>query len=277
PRAAEILKWMSRRWFYNLPRDHSTGGFRPLGRLALITHGTRVRDEVRAALAEAADAAAAMNSPKAPRVFIVSSLGGGTGSGGLTDVAYLARAELKKRGLSDDRVHGVLLHCTSYGNAERDKALANSFAALHELVHFGRPGNHFPGEPSLGVPAFSGDKGVFGRTHVLRLGEGLGPNEWRLASASAAEFLFSSALAPGAPLLENRSEVNREREKTAGGGQPPRSYTVFSFGAEMGQLVSQFANSVCLDVIERWRAGGRPLQDAGAASRMATARNRFAA
>src|SRR5262249_53601316 len=77
-------------------------------------------------------------------------------------------------------------------------------------------------------------------------------------------------------LLENRPEGNREREKTAGGGPAPRSYTVFSFGAEMGPLASQIANTVCLDVIEHWRAGGRPLQNAGAISRMATARSRFA-
>jgi serine/threonine protein kinase len=276
PRSAEILKWMSRRWFYNLPRDHSTGGFRPLGRLALVSHAERVRDAVRTALAESAEAAAARGYPKAPRVFVVSALGGGTGSGALIDVAYLARSELKRRGLPDDGVHGVLLHGTPYGNAERDKALANSFAALHELVHFGRPGIHYPGEPALGVPPFSGDRAVFGRTHVLRLGEGLSQSEWHLAAASAAEFLFSSAFTPGAPLLENRPEANREREKTAGGVQPPRSYTVVAFGARMSPLVSKMANRVCLDVIERWRAGGRPVQDAGAVSRMAVAKRRFA-
>ncbi|MCA9139437.1 MAG: protein kinase, partial [Planctomycetales bacterium] len=49
-RAGDYLPWISRRWLYNIPRYQKTEGFRPLGRLALMTHAARVREEIRTAV-----------------------------------------------------------------------------------------------------------------------------------------------------------------------------------------------------------------------------------
>src|SRR5205807_3195783 len=41
-RAPEILKWLDRRWLYNIPRSQLTEGIRPLGRLALVDNAAEV-------------------------------------------------------------------------------------------------------------------------------------------------------------------------------------------------------------------------------------------
>src|SRR5690606_17700093 len=129
-RAGEFLKWLSRRWLYNIPRDLSTDGFRPLGRLALITHAQRVTQEIGAVVsrleAHAAALAAASEETDTPaeitpRVVILGSICGGTASGTLIDTAYAVRSELKRRGHSDENVHGILMHSTPRSNADRDK------------------------------------------------------------------------------------------------------------------------------------------------------------
>jgi serine/threonine protein kinase len=276
PRSAEILAWLNRRWFYNIPRDRTTGGYRPLGRLALVTSASGVREAVADVVAEASGAAAGGPRPPTPRIFVVGSLGGATAGGTLIDVAYLVRAELKKQGLPDDDVQGVLLHSTPRASADRDKSLASAFATLHELVHFSRPGSHFPGEPLLGVPPFHGDNATFARIHVLRLGEGLGRGEWMAAAESAAELLYCSLSAPEARLLESRPDTDRAQRSGAGGGPWARTCSVLSFGVGLKPLVSRIAWRACLDVVRLWREGHRPQRDAGTISKPTAVMNAYA-
>jgi hypothetical protein len=276
PRSAVILGWLIRRWFYNLPRDRTTGGYRPLGRLALVTCAGAVREAVAAALTEASHGAAGEARPRAPRVLIVGSLGGATAGGGLIDVAYLVRTELKKRGLPDDDVQGVLLHSTPRAGADRDKSLASAFATLNEIVHFSRPGSFFPGEQSLGVPPFHGDNATFGRIHVLQLGDGLSPDEWKTATESAAEFLCCALCAPAAGLLAARQHADRGPAGDAGEDQSARTCKVLSFGAGMKSLVSRVARRACFDVARLWREGRHSQRDSGTISKPTAVMNPYA-
>ncbi|HEY2253327.1 MAG TPA: protein kinase, partial [Planctomycetaceae bacterium] len=82
--AGNYLKWLGRRWFYNIPRDLTTGGYRPLGRLALLTNGPRVREGIAATIARSSERGAAWNrfpnkdcaarEQPAPRVIVVGSI-----------------------------------------------------------------------------------------------------------------------------------------------------------------------------------------------------------
>src|SRR5262249_55986354 len=72
-----------------------------------------------------------------PRIYIVASLAGGTGSGMLIDFAYLAREALRRLGYERPEVIGVLLLPPAKAvNPETTGWLANSYAALTELHHF---------------------------------------------------------------------------------------------------------------------------------------------
>ena len=50
-KSAKLLRWLSRRWLYNIPRDLKTQGIRPLGRLALVDHAQAVLKRFKEALA----------------------------------------------------------------------------------------------------------------------------------------------------------------------------------------------------------------------------------
>ena len=45
-----VLKWLSRRWLYNIPASLQTEGLRPLGRLAMVDHGPIFADRLRTIL-----------------------------------------------------------------------------------------------------------------------------------------------------------------------------------------------------------------------------------
>jgi serine/threonine protein kinase len=53
-RSPQLLRWLSRRWLYNISRDPCTSGWRPLGRLALTDHGPEVMERLRTALGQIA-------------------------------------------------------------------------------------------------------------------------------------------------------------------------------------------------------------------------------
>ena len=259
-KAASFLKWLGRRWFYNIPRDLTTSGLRPLGRLALLTHAQRVQEAIAAVLS---DAAAPIGDPRVaggnetpiPHVILIGSICGGTGGGAILDLAYALRSELKRRGLTDDRVHGVLLHASPRSNADLDMARANAYATLSELHHFSRPGGHFPGEPLLGALPFHGDNATFGRTHLLDL-RGSGERaEWELAADQVAEFIYGVSFSPARDILDEKpSHLNRQASEAA---SPigARSYSVLSLGAGMAPAVSQAIRLACGDVIRLWQEG----------------------
>lgn len=265
-RASEVLNWLSRRWFYNIPRDLTTGGYRPLGRLALITHAKQVRGAISAAITAAAGPSkpapaadgGSRSAAQTPRVIVVGSICGGTGGGTLIDLAYAVRGELKRQGFSDDDVHGVLLHSTPRANADRDKSVANAYASLKELIHFSRAGGHFPGESSLGAPPFHGDNATFGRTHILRLGNGLDERERELATDTVAEFLYCSTFAPSAEILDDTRGAANAEATESGGRRSVSSYDVLALGASIDRVIARVSRRTCVDVVRLWREGQRP-------------------
>ena len=47
------MRWLSRRWLYNIPRSLKTEGLRPLGRLAFADHARQAVQRIRLSLAQA--------------------------------------------------------------------------------------------------------------------------------------------------------------------------------------------------------------------------------
>lgn len=211
--AVDILHWLSRRWLYNIPRSLQTEGLRPLGRLALVDHGDKFFDAVRGALvrvtSETALAAGEQKSglplrDQSPRVFVVASVSGGTGSGMVLDVGYAVRMLLADMGLADDGLCGILTHCTNRAAAARELAVANAYACLSELDFYSRDG--YPGEPSCRLPAFEHRQTPFAHTYFVHLGDELADREYQRAADAVAEYLFlDSATAAGGLLDQCRS------------------------------------------------------------------------
>jgi eukaryotic-like serine/threonine-protein kinase len=144
-----IEGWFDPQMLYRIPRNPETMGIRALGRLALLDHyraiSTKLREDLDAVthpdnLAMSDRTTTLGLRSNRPRVYVVASLCGGTGSGMFLDMAYAIRHKLRQFGYSDPDVVGVLM----VPNADRYQEkfanlLSNSFGALRELYHFSLP------------------------------------------------------------------------------------------------------------------------------------------
>ncbi|HUR53724.1 MAG TPA: tubulin-like doman-containing protein, partial [Gemmataceae bacterium] len=219
------------------------------------THARRVREEIHASVNRTAQRCAQASAGKAgsvcPRIILVGSISGGTSGGAMIDLTYAIRGELKRRGLSDDQVHGMLLHATPRINAERDKARANAYATLREIDHFSRPGGHYPGEPHLSAPPFHGDNAVFSQAHFLNLGEGLGQLEWELATDQISEFIYSTTFSAAGRILDAQCAPEGDGSQSA----TLLPHEVLSLSTGTSPILVHAARIACADVLRLWGEG----------------------
>lgn len=234
-------RWLSRRWLYNVPRDLRTEGLRPLGRLALLTNAARITHSLKSAIE-----AVSMACPEVtPRVLLVSSISGGTGSGMLLDLAYACRHALHVAGFSNADVDGVLLYSSPLGTG-RDKAILNAIATLSELDHYSRPGSFYPGEPLLKVPSFHGNNQTFATTDFMHLGEGLDAAGWQRAIDNVAEYVYSR-------IFTNLDRAFLGVEHAVVGKVPKMSLVdVQQIGGYAGRFVDDLTRQLCVDTIDGW-------------------------
>ncbi|MBL8795924.1 MAG: protein kinase [Planctomycetia bacterium] len=144
--------WFNSKLIYRIPRNPATTGMRCLGRLAFVDHYRNIAARLHADLEACTRPDALANASKAtklglrcnyPRVYIVSSLTGGTGSGCFLDMAYVVRSELRKLGYLEPDVIGVLFLPQPEAQGNSVLALGNAYAALTELRYFSDPEHTF--------------------------------------------------------------------------------------------------------------------------------------
>src|SRR5208337_2614560 len=205
------FNWLSRRWIYNVPRNLRTQSLRPLGRLALVDHMERVIEQVSLVVRAAVDpagivtTAAATGLPfrnPAPRVFIVSSTTGGTGSGMVLDFGYIVRQVLRGLNLPDDSLCGILAHCSGRNPRTRDLSVANAYALLGELNHLANPQHGYPGDPLAGLVPFVEDVAPFSHTYLVHLGEELEADGFASAVDTLAEYLYRGTVTTAAAFFD---------------------------------------------------------------------------
>lgn len=197
--AQSHLQWLSRRWLYNIPRSLKTEGFRPIGRLAFADHATAIADQVRSALTsliEPENLAATSETTglefgdQPPRVVIVASISGGTGSGMLFDAAALARQTLGELVDTNAEVSAVLTHFTGRDPQRKDLAIANALACLREWKYFQRNDRPVGNRPPLD------------HTYLIHLGNDLDQTAFEVAAGDVAAYLALDAVTTAATCLE---------------------------------------------------------------------------
>src|SRR5208283_1625190 len=201
----------SRRWIYNIPRNAQTQGLRPLGRLALVDNMERVVAQVTRAVRAAVDpggivaTAVATGLPfrnPSPRVFIVSSTTGGTGSGMVLDFGYIVRQALRELNLPDDAVCGVLAHCTGRNPQTRELSTANAYSLLGELNHYAAPHHFYPGDPAAGLASFGVEDAPFNHAYLVHLGEELEADGFTAAVDTLAKYLYHGTITTAAAFFD---------------------------------------------------------------------------
>jgi hypothetical protein len=255
-----VLDWLDRRWFYNIPRNLSTAGCRPLARLALILNASRMADALAHGIASATRTAPAstvserVGLPFAGgqcRVIFVGSISGGTSGGCLLDMAYAARAELKRQQLNDATVDALLMHSTPRGKIGRDKAITNALATLRELNHYSRPGGCYPGEAALAIPPFHGDNAPFQSVCFGHLGDHCNILEWENGIDRMAEALYCWTLTTAGECLP----TSWNEGAAADARQGLTSLEMVPLGTGTDEIIAQTVTQACTDVVKGWRDG----------------------
>jgi serine/threonine protein kinase len=254
-----LLLWLSRRWLYNIPRSLQTEGLRPLGRLAFIDRARSVLEQIQAALT-AIMAPSALNTSRQavglevssdyPRVIIVASISGGTGSGMVLDVAYAVRKVLNSLGLPHDGLCGLLVHSTGRNPAQQELAAANAYSCLSELTHYSRT-RRYPGDPDGLLPAIEGS-GPFAQTYLVHLGDDLDDRQFDTATDELASYLYLSTVTGAGSVFE------KCRQESAAEGRPPssaqrlRTFAVCQVGCSQTGLPTLATAYLNKRLIERW-------------------------
>ena len=227
-----------------------------------------------------------------PRVYIVTSLAGGTGSGMFIDLAYLARQKLQQLGHDGAEIVGLCFLPPTDNGPRRMAALANTFAALTELNHFSAKHTVFTAQYELGevrdsTPQFSWKGPPLDRCLFFTLPEapeapltdeafgGLTLTAGLVQStAKAARVIFddcTSALGQVADECRDLGESSthhngkQNRGRGAQGWRPPLYQTVglHRLVWPRRQLLDQAGRIVCRRVVERWMSkNAKPLVQA---------------
>ncbi len=174
----EVSTWLNPRMLYRIPRSQVTTGVRALGRLAFCDNYRlivrRLQTELDACLDPENLASADRQTglgvrTNRVRVYVVSSLAGGTGSGMFLDLAYTVRALLKQAGYQQPDVVGLFLLPSVDRNRTRTMTLGNACAALRELNHFATPGRTFTAKYHQRKAPILDSEPPFGRCILLPL------------------------------------------------------------------------------------------------------------
>jgi serine/threonine protein kinase len=173
-----LAKWLNPRMLYRIPRSQVTTGVRALGRLAFLDNYRpivrRLQMELDTILEPAALQAAARQSEvglrtNRPRVYLITALGGGTGSGMFLDVAYTLRTLLRQMGYDPVDVVGLLLLPPVDKTRSRGMTLGNVYAALAELTYYAAPGTSFHAQYHEREAPIQDDGPPFSRSLFLQL------------------------------------------------------------------------------------------------------------
>jgi hypothetical protein len=254
------IESISRRWLFNIPRSQKTEGLRALGRLALLDHAERVKSQFRKAILAATDPEAINATAEAtglqfancdPRVFVIASAGGGTGSGMLIDAAYAIRQMLIETGFTDDQVIGILTFASRQNPSTRYFAPANALACLRELQFFGTAGD-YPGEIACGLAGFREDLPTFAQTYFVDLGEQLSDGAFSEASNKVASYILLSTVTAASPFFD----VVRCQPTEPTGDLPIRSVAIESLAADSLDVSSKLVDQLCRTVVINWRGSG---------------------
>jgi hypothetical protein len=213
-----VETWLDPRALYRMPRLPATTGLRGLGRLAFWDHFHPLEQRLRAELEAALDPAALDEANRQtllglrsnrPRVYVVAGLAGGTGGGMALDLAYLARHALGKLGYLQPEVVGVLLLPPADRPAGKALALANTYAALAELYHYGRPDTRYELKVSARQPPVIDSERPFARCLCLPLPPAAGAPARAQATGQTAALLFRELLAPLGRVADQAREQGR--------------------------------------------------------------------
>ena len=263
-RKDSYLSWLSRRWLYNVPRTLTTGGMRPLGRLAFVDHAAAVRRRVSELITDvlredapsvSASVAGVPFAETPPQVLLIGAAGGGQSSGAMIDLAYATAQLLRDAGI-EAMPHALLLDARPASAEHRDLATANQTALLGELLHFAS-GESYPGDGTGRPDGFapSGKQPLASVSLVDCNGDAKSEQRTRPAEI-AATYLMQNILGSSGQFLAHARAADSS-------GQPTlRSVGLLPLDASRHAADSE-ADALAHQVLTRWVDSCRLSQNSG--------------
>lgn len=239
-------KSISRRWLYNLPRNGATEGMRPLGRLALVDHGDNVMQKIQESIRHLS----AVAGRTTPRVYVVSSVDGGTGSGMVLDLLHLIRHTLDKESMAEVQVLPLLLTGPMVRDNNRPLASSDAAATFAEMNYFLSPGNGYPGDPAVDWPSVPAARTPLADAYIIAAG--LNGDMVPDPVDTACEYIWADSTGSGDFLAAARSVV--EEETTAGERLAAKVRSVGMVRLRTPKLLEEnlLAPSIVRKLLYRW-------------------------
>lgn len=196
-----------------------------------------------------------------PRVYILASLGGGSGSGMFIDLAYTLRALLKQMGYENPDVVALLLLPPIDGGRTKVMSLGNTYAALAELNYFGMPGTVFQARYHERESPVQDNGPPFSRVTILPFPDENDEVATRELIDLAGQTLYRELATP----LGKAADLAR-----AGLPSPPwdsrgqyfQTFNLFQISWPRQALVQALGRQLCLKLVQRWASkDARPVRD----------------
>jgi hypothetical protein len=262
--------WLNSKLLYRIPRQQTHAGVRALGRLAFVDNYRSIAQRLETELAACCDREALKETiertglalrTSIPRVYLVTSLAGGTGSGMLLDFAYLLRRLLRERGSGAAEIVGLFLIPGAGADGARRPALANTVATLTELNHFASSGQVFTAryenrDRNSGGRVVQEAGAPFQRCLLLPMPHEPRPGAPRPRDTSspvrAGHFLFCDLLTP---LGRSADELGKQLQELAPPLDPPLPYQTFGTCRIVWPrraLLYQAAHRLSRRVVQHW-------------------------
>ncbi len=268
--ARDLLRWLNRRWLYNIPRSLNTEGMRPLGRLAYAAHAQTIWQTIRAALLATCDVHAIDKSSAVsgldfknlpPRVYLVTASSGGSGGGMAIDIAVGVRRIMADLGLSDENLQLILAHVSDRRSTTTPLASANSSACLRELFHFSRFG--FSDTEPASLPAVSMGVGpmTLPNTYLVHLGEELDDAQFDRRIEMLSEYCYRSSLTTAAGFFD---ACRASTAEPADQFEPVvRSFSLRTIARSRLEVPASALNALCQTFVDSWRGVNDAIKNFG--------------
>jgi serine/threonine protein kinase len=264
-----VSSWLDSHILYRIPRSLETSGIRALGRLAFCDNYALIARRLRTELEQCTEPGQLLTAERntglglrsnRPRVYVVTSLVGGTGSGMFVDLAYVFRHLLRQLGYGQPEIYGVFLLPGGNGKGTRALSLANTFAALTELNHFSEPKVTFSARFQDRVAPITDSDPPFNRCVLLHLPEGGEPEKVRKTVTLAGDYLIRDLMTP----LGRAADLSRAGQSASVppvSGPACQTFGLYRFSFPKRRLVQETARRVCRNLVHRWMTkDSRPLQ-----------------
>lgn len=252
-----VTDWLPASVLFRIPKQPATQGMRALGRLAFCDHYTsimaHIRKEIEGCTSESALAQASQQTGLAlrtnyPRVYIVTSLLGGTGGGMFLDLAYAVRRLLQSLGYHAPDVHGLVFLPDLGEGAAPIAALANAHAALRELIHFSLPNTQYEALFDRKEGLLVDPEPPFRRCALLSLERLDDASAMREVLGMAAGFLFQELLTTmGRDADQGRGQTTRQVV-----GLPLQTFGTYRLIWPQRAILELWAKSCCDDILTAW-------------------------